>query len=94
MSENRTKMFPILNDPVIRAIPWDALTPHEAQAQTNHGQSLARLAQRGGLSIEEAYCILKNMKFPFSCPWEKGAVRIEIMRLIVPTMKDAPHDQP
>lgn len=86
------RMFPILHDPVIKAIPWDTLTPHEAQAQTNHGQSLARLAHRGGLGIEEAYCILKDMRFPIPCTWEKFAVRVALMRLIVPAKKEAAHD--
>lgn len=89
MSERDEKMFPILHDPVIKAIPWNSLTSHEAQERTNHGQSLERLAHRGGLGIEEAYCILKDMRFPIPCTWEKSAVRIALMRLISPAKKDA-----
>lgn len=51
-------MFPILNDPVIKAIPWAAIAPHEAQAQRNHSQSLNRLASRGGLSVCEALAVM------------------------------------
>jgi hypothetical protein len=36
---------------------------NEQQAQANHGQSLARLAQRGGLSLAEAACIASSCKF-------------------------------
>lgn len=48
-------MFPILNDRSIKAIPWAAIRPHEKQAMANHGgQTLNRLAQRGGLDVIEA----------------------------------------
>lgn len=58
-------MFPILNDPIIRSIPWAAIAPHEKQAQRNHSQTLRGLAGRGGLSIHEAYHILKDQEWPF-----------------------------
>lgn len=76
------KMFPILNDPIISALPWRFLHPHERQALENHRQTLATLARRGGLSIEEAYCVLKDISFPIGNTWEKSSVRIALMRLI------------
>jgi len=36
---------------------------NERQAQANHGQTLARLAQRGGVSLAEAACIASCCKF-------------------------------
>lgn len=45
-------------------IPWKIIAPHEAQAQKNHQQSLARLAERGGLDPNEALCIILDK------PWE------------------------
>ena len=57
-------MFPILNDPIIKCIPWAAILPHEQQALRNHSQTLRRLAGRGGLSIHEAYYIMKNQEWP------------------------------
>lgn len=39
-------------------IPWAMLAPHEAQALLNHGQTLERLAERGGLSPSEACDVL------------------------------------
>lgn len=47
---------------VIIAVPWAVMQPHEAQAQRNHGQSLARLAERGGLSACEAVAILEDRR--------------------------------
>lgn len=42
-------------------IPWEMIRPHERQALTNHGgQSLARLAERGGLSVSEAVAVLED----------------------------------
>jgi len=54
------RLFPIMGGP---AIPWAALAPHEAQAQRNHGQSLERLAQRGGLDPAEAVAILEDRRW-------------------------------
>jgi hypothetical protein len=36
-----------------KTVPWSLLAPHEAQARKNHDQSLARLAERGGLDPTE-----------------------------------------
>lgn len=45
-------------------IPWDMIAPHEAQAIANHsGQSLERLAQRGGLGLDEAIAVLEDRKW-------------------------------
>jgi hypothetical protein len=40
------------------------MVPHEAQAYANHGQSLERLAQRGGLSPAEALAVVEGR------PWK------------------------
>lgn len=58
------RMFPILHDPIVRAIPWAVIAPHEKQAQANHYQSLTRLAERGGLSVVEAVVVLLDKPFP------------------------------
>jgi hypothetical protein len=42
------------------AVPWSAVAPHEARAMRNHGQSLARLAERGGLHPRELYAVLTD----------------------------------
>lgn len=42
------------------SVPWSVVTPHETQAQRNHGQSLPRLAQRGGLSPDEMLAVLED----------------------------------
>lgn len=58
-----TRMFPILIDhegtagPCPSAIPWECIAPYEKHALNNHGQTLERLAQRGGLSPIEAYMV-------------------------------------
>lgn len=74
-------MFPILNDPVIKAIPLAALLPHGKQADKNHGQTFVQLAERGGLCIEEAYFVLKDLPFK-QANYQKSKVRIALMRLI------------
>jgi hypothetical protein len=36
-------------------IPWSEVEKFRAQAQTNHGQTLERLNERGGLSVVEIH---------------------------------------
>ena len=50
--------YPIQDGPTI---PWSVIAPHEAQCKRNHGQSLKRLAERGGLGAAEAYCVVKGL---------------------------------
>lgn len=42
------------------SVPWDMLDAHEARALRNHAQSLARLAERGGLSPQEMLQVLDD----------------------------------
>lgn len=44
------------------SVPWSLVEPFERQAQANHGQSLERLAERGGLSPFELWAVMH------SCP--------------------------
>lgn len=46
-------------------IPSRMIVPHERQAQKNHGQSLARLAERGGLSASEAVAVIEGHDYRF-----------------------------
>lgn len=44
-------------------IPYEVLIPHEKRAMDNHGgQTLHRLAERGGLSWYEILCILEDVR--------------------------------
>lgn len=45
---------------VVIALPWSMLASHENQAVKNHSQTLARLAERGGLSACEACAVLED----------------------------------
>lgn len=54
-----------IKGPIYTSIPWAMLTPHEAQAQRNHSQTLQRLAERGGLAPCEAVAILEDR------PWRQ-----------------------
>lgn len=77
------RAFPVLRNPGERdadrvgpsSVPWVVVAPHEAQAMANHGgQSLARLAQRGGLSLLELYYVLRDEPWPWGGPTvSKGA---------------------
>lgn len=64
----KERMFPILLSSeekrkfpdCPKEIPWNLIAPHENQARKNHFQSLERLAERGGLSPEELWCVFKD----------------------------------
>lgn len=55
------RMFPIMNGP---SVPWSVMAPHEKQAIKNHGQTLQRLSERGGLGAEEAWFIVNDQEWP------------------------------
>lgn len=61
MSERR--LFPILVGQRQAWVPWSVLAPHEKQAHRNHGQSLERLAERGGLAIQEAAALVTDQSW-------------------------------
>ena len=42
------------------SVSWRFVEPFAAQAAKNHGQSLGRLAERGGLSARELWCAAHN----------------------------------
>lgn len=49
---------------VVIALPWSLIAPHEEQARSNHGgQTLDRLAERGGLGPDEAVAVLENRRW-------------------------------
>ena len=55
------KTFPILgSDKPNQAVPYSLVLKHESQALKNHGQSVAQLARRGGLSWSELMCVLRE----------------------------------
>lgn len=77
---DKEKMFPILHDACIKAIPWAAIAGHEAQAQRNHSQTLERLAGRGGLSPCEAVAVMTD------APWKRVGdawARAKLMCLVL-----------
>lgn len=70
---NTRSHMPILGSILMSEIPFDMIAPHEAQAQLNHGKSLERLAQRGGLSACEAIDILDGRKLGSAKPSVENA---------------------
>jgi hypothetical protein len=62
------RMFPIMGVSIasrVAPIPWAVIAPCEAQAMANHGgQSLEKLASRGGLDPIEAVAVLSGQRCP------------------------------
>ena len=57
MSEVRR--FPVL-EKGRPSVPWSAIADHARQADINHGQTLERLAERGGLSYAEFWFVVMD----------------------------------
>ena len=57
------------------SVPWAFIEPHEKQAQRNHGQALARLAERGGLCPSEMVAVLEDRGWR-SMPDADGIARV------------------
>jgi hypothetical protein len=53
---------------IVIALPWSMIEPHERQAIKNHSQTLARLAERGGLAPCEACAILDDREYRDMAP--------------------------
>jgi len=61
-------------------VAWEFMRPHEEQARRNHGQqTLARLAERGGLSAGEALAaVLGRSQYE---PREPADAKEELLRM-------------
>ena len=61
------KRFPIMTEKddlgCPTSIPWDLIAPFEGHAISNHDQSLANLASRGGLSPREARAVIEGRRW-------------------------------
>lgn len=73
------KLFPILFDYKVKeeivamrgdgctclviGLPWAFVNSHEKQALKNHSQTVQRLAERGGLSADEACAVLEDREW-------------------------------
>lgn len=58
------KWFPILGG--YGVIPFEVIEPHREQAMKNHGQTLERLAERGGLDYDEMLSVLEDRNWSSS----------------------------
>lgn len=58
-------------------MPWRLLRPHEKQADRNHGQTLACLAERGGLSSCEMVAVMDDRQHR---PMSEVDAQVELLR--------------
>ena len=71
------ELMPIQKDAILRAVPMELVLKHKKQAHLNHGQSVHKLAARGGLSIQELAAILQDK--PFSVGMTESVSRVIIV---------------
>lgn len=82
-----TKRFPIMaTNSITRGsgyatIPWSFIQYHEDQALKNHGQTLHRLAERGGLCWSEALAVLTDRVYWHVEKMKEEECAIEVAKL-------------
>lgn len=59
ISSTSQRMLPLLP----HWVPWEKVAPFETNAQRNHGQSLQRLSDRGGLTWSELRLIVEGTRW-------------------------------
>lgn len=74
-------MFPIRLDPVIKAIPWAAISPHEKQALLFHNKTLHALAREGGLTVIDAVKVMRGLDWSDTqfTEADRSAYRVALM---------------
>lgn len=78
--------MPIMSSKYLKSMPMAML--NEKQAQKNHGQSLERLAERGGLCAAEALAIMDGLR------WGEVKVCDENDRLLFRRVEEFKRDNP
>lgn len=77
--------YPVIGTKPQEYIPYEVLKPHEKRAINNHGQTLERLYERGGLDWVEILLILEEK--PFSCTeydnLSKDAIKNKVWRHVL-----------
>lgn len=63
MTVKEFKEMPVMKNKYLRAVPMDMLRPFEKQAIRNHGQTLTRLAERGGMCAAEILAVMDGRKW-------------------------------
>ncbi len=86
------RRFPIHHDDraQLDSVPWDLVAAHERQAARNHGgQSLERLAERGGLGLIELAFVLLDRPYMAASPPKasRNKVREDALRYIKERVK-------
>lgn len=88
------KDFPIMIDyrgtpgPCPSAIPWEAISPYQGQAQVNHQQTLERLAERGGLSPLEAFMVMNGRSWRNIEPKDYAPLGVEACAFLNKVVRD------
>ena len=74
--------FPILGSEPKEYIPLDIVKSHEKQAIINHGQTLDRLSQRGGLDWVEMLFVLEDKNYDFHTKLTKMSARTKVLEMV------------
>jgi len=74
--------FPILNSEPKEYIPLDVAKSHEKQAIINHGQTLERLAERGGLDWVEMLFVLEDKNYDFHTKLTEMSARTKVLEMV------------
>ena len=78
------KTMTIMKGTLLHRVPWAVVEPHQRRADQNHGQTLERLQERGGLCPSEMYALLMNKRLADvnHATEAQPVAEVEIMRMI------------
>ena len=83
------RLFPVLKNDgrkeMLYFVPWDLVEKHNKQVMDNHDQTVERLAERGGLCIEELAAIFRDSSFDRNLGYEDALVIVfnSLMRFCI-----------
>jgi len=68
----------------VELVPWDFVAPHEAQARTNHGQTLEELAAHLGLGALELLLVVTDRPWSLvvQAAYSEGSAMAELIELL------------
>lgn len=81
--------FPVINTRPQQYVPYDFLKQYEERIIKNHGQTLERLSERGGLDWSEILLIINDKPFEYkgfdhmTTEEKKKSVRREVLNYIL-----------
>jgi hypothetical protein len=78
-----TEWFPILGGAPYVGLKMTAIEPYRARIERNHGQTLERLSERGGLDWMEFWCAMNDRPLYPTPKVTAEAARLFVLKAVI-----------